>query len=189
MERERLRVAAQSGRSGCRAENGSCGEKQAARRELSCRVYLNWISKGETMAGSKIPGPSSTQPLLACLPPRTPGSLGINDAADPNADALRGDSPGSLGINDGAASVCQVADSSQLPGSDQTCWLPVPNPNAPRLTDQDFQTAANEYGIEVAVIHAVAKVESGGRTGFDSQGRPKILFEAHIFHKFTKGKY
>ena len=82
-----------------------------------------------------------------------------------------------------------MADWFQFPGSDLTCWLPVPNPNAPRLTDQDFQTAANEYSIEVAVIHAVAKVESGGRTGFDSQGRPKILFEAHIFHKFTKGKY
>jgi hypothetical protein len=141
------------------------------------------------MAGSKIPGLSSTEPLLACMPPRTPGSLGINDSADPNVSALQGDSPGSLGINDGASSVFQVAVGSRLPGSELTCWLPTANPNAPRLSEQDFQAAAAEHGVEVAVIRAVAKVESGGRTGFDDQGRPKILFEAHIFHKFTMGKY
>ena len=111
----------------------------------------------------------------------------MNDAADPNACTLPGDSPGPLGINDGAA--IQAASRPRFVGSNLSCWLPTANPNAPRLTDKDFQTAADEYGIEVAVIRAVAKVESGGRTGFDAQGRPKILFEAHIFHKFTKGKY
>lgn len=37
-----------------------------------------------------------------CAPARTPGPLGVNDAADPNIPALRGDSPGSLGFNDHA---------------------------------------------------------------------------------------
>jgi hypothetical protein len=33
-------------------------------------------------------------------PAKTPGSLGVNDRADPNASAYSGDTPGSLGIND-----------------------------------------------------------------------------------------
>jgi hypothetical protein len=141
------------------------------------------------MAGSKAPGPSCTPAIPVCLAPRTPGPLGINDAAAPNSCSLQGDTPGPLGINDGGATVCQVADWFSLPPPNLTCWLPAANPNAPRLSDQDFQSAADEYGLEVAVIRAVAKVESGGRTGFDNQGRPKILFEAHIFHKLTHGKY
>jgi hypothetical protein len=140
------------------------------------------------MAGSKTPGPANVVPVTASLPPRTPGPLGINDAADPNACTLAGDSPGPVGFNDGAAAI-QAGAGARFVGSEFSCWLPTPNPNAPRLTDQDFQKAAGDYGIEVAVIRAVAKVESGGRTGFDARGRPKILFEAHIFHKLTKGKY
>lgn len=139
------------------------------------------------MASSKTPGPMCVDPLLEALSPRTPGPLGLNDAADPDACTLSGDSPGPLGVNDTAA--VQAAPPPTPAGSELSCWLPVPNPNAPHLTDKDFQTAADQYGIEVAAIRAVAKVESGGRTGFDAQGRPKILFEAHIFHKFTKGKY
>lgn len=38
------------------------------------------------------------------------------------------------------------------------------------------------------MIKAVAEQESLG-AGFDSQNRPKILFERHIFHKLTHGKF
>ena len=56
------------------------------------------------------------------------------------------------------------------------------------LTDQDYINAAKELGCEVAVIKAVAFVESGGYSGFMKDGKtPKILFEGHWFHKLTKG--
>lgn len=73
--------------------------------------------------------------------------------------------------------------------ADPTGLLPAPNPDAAKLCDADFIAAAGQFGLEAALIHAVAEVESGGRTGFDAKGRPKILFEGHIFHKRTGGKY
>jgi hypothetical protein len=56
------------------------------------------------------------------------------------------------------------------------------------LTDADFARAAKELNVEVAAIRAVAEVEAAG-AGFLSDGRPAILYEAHIFHKHTKGKH
>ncbi len=57
------------------------------------------------------------------------------------------------------------------------------------ITDADYERAASRLGCEIAAIHAVAKVESGGRTGFLKDKRPKILFESRWFHKLTEGKY
>jgi len=52
----------------------------------------------------------------------------------------------------------------------------------PRLTQTDIEEAAQDYGagIEPALLWAVADVESTG-SGFLPDGRPKILFEGHIF--------
>jgi peptidoglycan hydrolase-like protein with peptidoglycan-binding domain len=49
----------------------------------------------------------------------------------------------------------------------------------------DLLKVAKEYGVEPAVILAIQAVESGGN-GFFSDGRPKILFEGHIFWKELK---
>ncbi len=57
------------------------------------------------------------------------------------------------------------------------------------LVKADYKRAAARLGCEVAAIEAVAEVESGGRSGFLKDGRPKILFESHKFHKMTGGKY
>ena len=57
-----------------------------------------------------------------------------------------------------------------------------------KLTDADFARAAHFLGCEPAVIRAVAAVESAG-SGFLEDGRPKILFEAHIFSRLTARKY
>jgi hypothetical protein len=57
-----------------------------------------------------------------------------------------------------------------------------------KLSDEDFCRAAKRLGCSVAAIKAVAEVESRG-DGFDSQDRPKILFERHKFAKYTNGKY
>lgn len=56
------------------------------------------------------------------------------------------------------------------------------------LTDADFARAAKELNVEVAAIRAVAEVEAAGQ-GFLSDGRPAVLYEAHIFHKHTKGAH
>lgn len=48
------------------------------------------------------------------------------------------------------------------------------------LQESDITTLANKIGLETAVIKAVNSVESSGR-GFFIDGRPKILFEGHIF--------
>jgi hypothetical protein len=48
------------------------------------------------------------------------------------------------------------------------------------LTNTDIEQAAKDLGIEVAALKAVIAVESAG-SGFLSDGRPKILFEGHIF--------
>ncbi|MBZ5553753.1 MAG: N-acetylmuramidase family protein [Acidobacteriia bacterium] len=57
-----------------------------------------------------------------------------------------------------------------------------------KLTDQDYQAAANLLQCDVASIKAVAEVESRG-DGFLSDGRVKVLFEGHQFYKFTNGLY
>ncbi|MDC3962779.1 N-acetylmuramidase domain-containing protein [Polyangium jinanense] len=66
--------------------------------------------------------------------------------------------------------------------------LPVRGP-ARRLAAGDFDAAARELQCEAAAVRAVAEVESGGRTGFDDQKRPKILFEIHHFKRLTGGRY
>lgn len=56
------------------------------------------------------------------------------------------------------------------------------------LTESDYRQAAAVIGCEVAAIKAVAEVESTGR-GFLPDGRPTILFEAHVFDRLTGGKH
>jgi hypothetical protein len=56
------------------------------------------------------------------------------------------------------------------------------------LADADFERAAKELNVEVAAIRAVAEVEAAG-AGFLPDGRPAALYEAHIFHKHTKGAH
>jgi N-acetylmuramidase-like protein len=56
------------------------------------------------------------------------------------------------------------------------------------LSTADFQRAAKTLNVEVAAIRAVAEVEAAG-AGFLKDGRPAILYEAHVFHKETAGKH
>jgi hypothetical protein len=57
-----------------------------------------------------------------------------------------------------------------------------------RLCDRDYVDAAQELECELAVVKAVAQVESRG-TGFLPNGEPKILFEAHHFSRLTGHVY
>ncbi|WP_447636954.1 N-acetylmuramidase domain-containing protein [Flavobacterium microcysteis] len=48
------------------------------------------------------------------------------------------------------------------------------------LSEQDLIDFANFHNLELAIVKAVNEVESGGK-GFLVDGRPKILFEGHVF--------
>lgn len=55
-----------------------------------------------------------------------------------------------------------------------------------RLAQGDVGDAARVLGIETAVLLAFLEVEAAGR-GFDSQNRPKMLFEPHVFWRNLAG--
>lgn len=57
-----------------------------------------------------------------------------------------------------------------------------------KLDDDDFEAAARNLNCDIAAIKAVAEVESRG-DGFLNDGRAKILFEGHVFYRYTKGQY
>ena len=48
------------------------------------------------------------------------------------------------------------------------------------LSETDLQDFANQYNLELAAVKAVNEIESLGK-GFLIDGRPRILFEGHIF--------
>lgn len=53
---------------------------------------------------------------------------------------------------------------------------------AERLKDQDLPYYGAKIGVGEDEIHAVLDVECRG-DGFDSQGRPAMLFEPHVFYR------
>jgi len=55
------------------------------------------------------------------------------------------------------------------------------------LGDDDIKKQSEAIGVEPAAMKAVIKVESGG-SGFLASGRPKILFEGHIFWRHLEEK-
>ncbi|GAB3335270.1 N-acetylmuramidase family protein [Marilutibacter aestuarii] len=59
---------------------------------------------------------------------------------------------------------------------------------AGRLTDRGLERAARVLDVEVAALRAVVAVESAGQ-GFLPDGRPKILFESHIFSRRTGARF
>ena len=61
---------------------------------------------------------------------------------------------------------------------------PAPDPVSKTLTEADFIEVADDLGIELAAMKAVAEVEAGG-SGFKGD-KPKILFEGHIFWRRLK---
>jgi len=59
---------------------------------------------------------------------------------------------------------------------------------AVRLAPSDLAMIAEEAGIELPALRAVVTVEAAG-SGFDSAGRPKILFEPHVFFRNLDPEY
>jgi hypothetical protein len=60
------------------------------------------------------------------------------------------------------------------------------NPCAASITEDEIIAFANRLGCTTRQLKAVATVESSA-SGFDRLGRPKILFERHLFWRYTRG--
>lgn len=60
-------------------------------------------------------------------------------------------------------------------------------PNFP--SQSQFDEAAHVLQCDPNVIRAFAKVEAGSNGAFLPSGKPVILFEAHLFYRFTDGAY
>jgi hypothetical protein len=58
---------------------------------------------------------------------------------------------------------------------------------AKRLDDIDIPLAGARIGVGEDEVHAFMDVEAAG-SGFDSLGRPKALFEPHIFYRLLSGE-
>lgn len=58
---------------------------------------------------------------------------------------------------------------------------------AKRIEDIDIPRIGARIGVGEDELHAFMEVEAAG-SGFDRQGRPKMLFEPHIFHKHLQGE-
>lgn len=58
---------------------------------------------------------------------------------------------------------------------------------AKRLDDLDLPRIGARIGVGEDVIHALLTVETSG-TGFDDVGRPKMLFEPHVFYRYLTGE-
>lgn len=85
------------------------------------------------MPGSRKPIATATSSNTTTTPPRTPGTLGIADQADPSMSTLVGDTPNSIGIGDGAAPASCSAD-PVYDEIEEACFQPVPPPS-----DDDWQ--------------------------------------------------
>ncbi len=57
-----------------------------------------------------------------------------------------------------------------------------------KLTETDYQRAAEDLGVPVAAVKAVTEVESRG-DGFLPDGRPVVLFERHIMYRRVRDKF
>lgn len=58
---------------------------------------------------------------------------------------------------------------------------------AKRIEDLDIPRIGARIGVGEDELHAFMDVEAAG-SGFDSQGRPKMLFEPHVFHRNLQGE-
>lgn len=56
------------------------------------------------------------------------------------------------------------------------------------ISTAEMDRIARRLGCSTRQLAAVAAVESSG-SGFDATGKPRILFERHIFHRMTNGAF
>lgn len=57
------------------------------------------------------------------------------------------------------------------------------------IKDESWEKLAKQVGIDASVLRAVAEVESGGQGFVPGSSLPKVLFEGHVFHRLTQGRF
>lgn len=50
-----------------------------------------------------------------------------------------------------------------------------------KIAKEDIEELSKDLGCEYAALMAIREIESGGNSSFTQEGRPKALFEGHIF--------
>ena len=73
-------------------------------------------------------------------------------------------------------------------GARAALFARLSNKAAAPLTSADIAGAAATLGVTSKMVSAVRQVEVAG-DAFDALGRPRILFERHIFHRKTGGAF
>jgi len=89
-------------------------------------------------------------------------------------------------LNDRGASI--AVDGQAGPGTRAAIMHVFANTNAAAISAAEIAEIATRIGIPERNLRAIATVESGGG-GFDNNGRPKILYERHYFHRLTNGRW
>lgn len=93
-----------------------------------------------------------------------------------------------MNVRELQALIGTTVDGQFGPKSMQALAAHFANTSAPAVNNNDLVAFASRLGCTVAQLKAVAAVESSGNA-FDRQGRPRILFERHLFHRLTDGKW
>jgi len=81
-----------------------------------------------------------------------------------------------------------LADGLWGPASRGALLMFFANKSAPAISVAEMEAFAGRLGCSLRQMAAVATVESSG-SAFDRDGRPKILFERHLFHRITQGRW
>jgi hypothetical protein len=81
-----------------------------------------------------------------------------------------------------------TVDGAAGPATREATKAVFSNPDAPAVTEEQLRNLAEMADVQYEQLVAVANVESSGG-GYDSGGKPKMLFERHKFHSCTGGKY
>lgn len=164
-------------------------------------ITSDWGNKLVTLVSPKVMIETKTMPHprdAEGKPKLDPGRGGITPAIppdNPETTVARGKSLGDYGDGKGPKSEGQN-DKDGFPvtriTNDQAELDFLGGYTGEKITEEDYVKAAKELGCEVATIRAVAEVETGEmKEAFDRKNRPIILYERHIFAKFTvpKNKY
>lgn len=81
-----------------------------------------------------------------------------------------------------------VVDGKGGPATRAAIVAAFTNTAAPAVTPAEIEAFAAEIGCTAKQLSAIATVESAGG-GFDTHGRPKLLFERHYFYRLTQGAH
>ncbi len=114
----------------------------------------------------------------------------MNDTPDTPDTADTLDTPETPDTVDSSDSP-DAADASDAPATKGSKTMPdtiVPIAMPPRISADDIAAEAAKIGCDAPALWAVCDVESSGG-GFLPDGRPKILFEAHIFGRLTGHRF